>query len=268
MTIDFKDFFLHTRLQTPEYAWVTLAQIPPATQAKYHIDDLVVNGKVLVEINDGIYGLPQSGLLAQLDLIKLLAANGYHMTSTSCLFRHETRDITFSLIVDDFGVKYTKEADVEHLLGVLNTVYKTHVDWSCNHFLGITLDWDYSARTLDTSMPEFVKKALKRYDFNFSQPKAHSPGGWTRPQYGAKQQLVQDDTSPPIHGGLHSSDVYHRILSMVLSCIRLHWPCRSRPTWPRSGSPHSAYHGARPRPHHILCHLSNQQPSYATMHLI
>jgi hypothetical protein len=57
MTIDVKDFYLNTRLQTPEYAWVTLAQIPPATQAKYHIDDLVVNGKVLVEINGGIYGL-------------------------------------------------------------------------------------------------------------------------------------------------------------------------------------------------------------------
>jgi hypothetical protein len=53
-----------------------------------------------------------------------------------------TRDIYFSLIVDDFGVKYTKEEDVNHLIGVLGTKYKTHIDWSGTRFLGITLDWD------------------------------------------------------------------------------------------------------------------------------
>jgi hypothetical protein len=220
MTIDIKDFYLHTRLESPEYAWVSLAQIPPATQAKYHVENLVVNGKVLVEITGGIYGLFQSGLLAQKDLIKLLEANGYYMTTTNCLFRHRTRDIYFSLIVDDFGFKYTKEEDVNHLVGVLGTKYKTHIDWSGTRFLGITLDWDYTSpiRSVTTSMPDFVIKALKRYGYDFSQPPALSPGGWIRPQYGVKQQMVAVDNSPPL-----SADESIRLMSIIGTFL---WYCR------------------------------------------
>jgi hypothetical protein len=220
MTKYIKDFYLHTRLESPEYAWVSLAQIPPATQAKYYVENLVVNGKVLVEITGGIYGLPQSGLLAQKDLIKLLEANGYYMTTTNCLFRHRTRDIYFSLIVDDFGVNYTKEEDVNHLIGVLGTKYKTHIDWSGTRFLGITLAWDYTSpiRSVTTSMPDFVIKALKRYGYNFSQPPALSPGGWVRPQNGVKQHMVAVDNSPPL-----SADESIRLMSIIGTFL---WYCR------------------------------------------
>ena len=100
MTMDVKNFYLYTRLKFPEYAWVPLSQIPIATQDKYNVAALAVNDKVLVEITGGMYGLPQAGLLAQRDLVKHLAAHGYHETQTSCLFRHKTRDIAFTLIVD------------------------------------------------------------------------------------------------------------------------------------------------------------------------
>ncbi|CAM9543425.1 unnamed protein product, partial [Ectocarpus fasciculatus] len=198
MTIDVKNFYLHTRLKTPEYAWVQLSQIPEATQLKYGVASLAKEGKVLVEITGGMYGLPQAGLLAQRDLVKHLAAHGYHMTKTSCLFRHESRDVTFSLIVDDFGVKYTNRADVEHLITTLSSVYEVHVDWTGDRFLGITLDWDYHARSVRTSLPDFVPKALVRYRYNQSHRKVHSPGAFVRPQYGATQQLVPVDTSAPL----------------------------------------------------------------------
>ena len=73
-----------------------------------------------------------------------------------------------------------------------------HLDCSDNRFLGITLDWDYVARTLTTSMPELVLKALACYGYDLSGPKANSPGGWQRLQYGAKPQLVTTDTSSPV----------------------------------------------------------------------
>jgi hypothetical protein len=147
-----KDFYLPTRLDSPEYAWVPLAQTPPATQTKYCTDDFLVNGKVLVEINGGIYGLPQADLLAQQDLVKILETNCYYMTKTSCFF------------------KYTKEAGVQHLLSILGSKYKTHMGWSGTRFLCITFAWDYSTRirTVITFMPDFVFKALKRYGFDFS----------------------------------------------------------------------------------------------------
>jgi hypothetical protein len=114
------------------------------------------------------------------------------------------------LIVDDFGVKYTKEEDVNHLIGVLGTKYKTHIDWSGTRFLGI--------RSVTTSMPDFVIKALKRYGYDFSQPPALSPGGWVRPQYGVKQQMVAVDNSPPF-----SADESIRLMSIIGTFI---WYCR------------------------------------------
>ena len=37
------------------------------------------------------------------------------------------------------------------------------VDWTGGRYCGITLEWDYSARTLTTSMPGYVQKMLVRF---------------------------------------------------------------------------------------------------------
>jgi hypothetical protein len=142
------------------------------------------------------------------------------MTTTNYLFRHRTRDIYFLLIVDDFGVKYAKEEDVNHLIGVLGTKYKTHIDWFGTRFLGITLDWDYTSPicSVTTFMPDFVIKALKRYGYDFSQPPALSPGGWIRSQYGVKQQMVAVDNSPPL-----SAEDSIRLMSIIGTFL---WYCR------------------------------------------
>jgi len=165
-----------------------------------------------------MYGLPQAGLLAQRDLVKHLAAHGYHETTTSCLFRHKTRNITFTLIVDDFGVMFTDQADADHLESVLSTKYEVHLDWSGNRFLGIDLAWDYDQRSVTISMTDFVRKALARYGYDFSKGKRHSPGGYVRPEYGAKQQLVNDDDTPPL--GLQDIRLVQSITGTFL------WYCR------------------------------------------
>lgn len=85
--------------------------------------NLAVNGKVLLEINGGVYGLPQAGF-AQETLVARLAEHGYHMTSTSYLFRHETQNIQFTLIVDDFSVKFTDDAGLHHLMTALQSTYE------------------------------------------------------------------------------------------------------------------------------------------------
>ena len=84
--------------------------------------------------------------------------------------------------------------------------------------MGISLVWDYVARTLVMSMPSFVPKALKRYNFRPRSRTAHSPGGFIRPVYGAKQQLVTEDESPL----LDLADV-RRIQSIVGTFL---WYCR------------------------------------------
>ena len=49
-------------------------------------------------------------------------------------------------MVDNFGVKYIKKTDVEHLLSVLKKNYKVDTDWDGTRYLGLTLDWDYNNR--------------------------------------------------------------------------------------------------------------------------
>lgn len=39
-----------------------------------------------------------------------------------------SRAISTSLIVDDFGVKYTNTIDVKYQVAALSTVYEVHID--------------------------------------------------------------------------------------------------------------------------------------------
>jgi hypothetical protein len=82
------------------------------------VDD---NGFVNVEIRRGMYGLPQAGRIAYDYLKDLLAPHGYAPCElTPGLWKHKTRPIAFSLVVDDFGVKYVNKADVDYLLSALS----------------------------------------------------------------------------------------------------------------------------------------------------
>ena len=59
------------------------------------------DGYVYIEIRRGMYGLPQSGLLAQQLLEKRLNAEGYNQdTLVPGLWTHTWRPITFTLCVD------------------------------------------------------------------------------------------------------------------------------------------------------------------------
>ena len=70
---------------------------------KYSLHPFLQRDSVLFEISKGMYGLPQAGLLAQQRLIAHLAAAGYHQCpNVPCIFKHVTRRIAFSLVVDDF----------------------------------------------------------------------------------------------------------------------------------------------------------------------
>ena len=76
---------------------------------------------------------------------------------------NETVPIFFTLVVDNFGVRYMNKQDTENLLQVLHEKYTVTDDWSGKLYIGISLEWDYSMRTLDISMPGYVKKALELF---------------------------------------------------------------------------------------------------------
>ena len=59
------------------------------------------------------------------------------------LWTHESRPIAFTLVVDNFGVKYVGEERVHHLMGVLQEHYNITDNWQGKKYIGITLNWDY-----------------------------------------------------------------------------------------------------------------------------
>jgi len=106
MTIDIKDFYLGTALPRKEYMRIASNQMSKKYTEERGMENLCEDGYYYVEIAKGIYGLPQAGLLAQEKLIDHLRKKGYNMAkNTPCLFTHKTRKITFTLVVDDFGIK-------------------------------------------------------------------------------------------------------------------------------------------------------------------
>jgi hypothetical protein len=127
-----------------EYMRPPLSIIPDEIVEAYNLKALAHDGWIYIEIQKGMYGLPQAGILANKLLQDRLAKHGYRpVRHTHGLWRHDTRPITFSLVVDDFGVKYVGRDNAQHLHDALNTYYKTSsVDWDGRLYCGITLDWD------------------------------------------------------------------------------------------------------------------------------
>ena len=112
-TADINDFYLRTPLDRPKYMRFALKHVLLDIQARYNMAQIVHNDHVLIEIDTIIYGLPQAGKLLQDRLVTHLASHGYcQCTNTPCLFVHETKDISFTLIVDDF---LDDKAGADHL---------------------------------------------------------------------------------------------------------------------------------------------------------
>jgi hypothetical protein len=200
LTADLKDFYLGTPLADPEYMRVHTRMLPPEIIAEYDLHHLIHNDHVVVEINKGMYGLPQAGRIANDYLTELLAPAGYTPAPlTPGLWTHASRPISFSLVVDDFGIKYINQADVDHLLDTLRQRYECKVDPTGARYCGLHLDWDYHARTCDLSIPGYVERALKRFTHPTPVRREDAPHRWTRPDYGAKIQYAQEpDASPTL----------------------------------------------------------------------
>ena len=145
-----------------------------------------------------MFGLPQVGLIAQQLLEECLAKKGYHQSKiVPRLWKHETRDICFTLVVDDFVIKYTKKENAQHLINAIQKDYTITVDWDAKKYIGLTVEWDYKNRKVYLHMPGYLEKALLRFKHEKTKKKQNSPPPHVIPQYGAKAQYVENVESPP-----------------------------------------------------------------------
>jgi hypothetical protein len=145
MTIDIKNFYLGTPLDRFEYMKMPLDIFPQHIIDQYDLKTHAKNGFVYLESRKAIYGLPQAGILANKLLQQRLAPQGYYeVTHTPGLWKHVTRSIQFSLVVDDFGIKYIGEEHAQHLIDVLQQHYALDIDWSGTLYCGVMLTWNYA----------------------------------------------------------------------------------------------------------------------------
>jgi hypothetical protein len=191
---DVKNFYLNTPMDRPEYMRIPIKYIPQEIIDEYNASKFIKDGYIYVEIVKGMYGLKQAGLIANQLLEKRLAKYGFAPTKhTHGLWRHETRPIQFALVVDDFGIEYTNEADAQYLLDALDHHYEAvSKDWNGSIFCGISLKWDYKNRTVDLSMPGYINKVLHKFQHRKPTRPVNQPHKHVEPTYGAKIQYAEE----------------------------------------------------------------------------
>jgi hypothetical protein len=101
-------------------------------------------------------------------------------------------------VVDDFGVSYSNQADVDHLIATLKANdYLLAIKDDGNTYLGMTIKFNTKLNKVNISMPGYLEKALARFRLHYLLPShraARSPGRYIPPNCGSKlPQLASED---------------------------------------------------------------------------
>eukprot|EP00804_Cyclotella_cryptica_P018387 CCRYP_020373-RI/>CCRYP_020373-RI protein AED:0.10 eAED:0.10 QI:0/0/0/1/0/0/2/0/334 len=141
-------------------------------------------GWIYIEVIRGMCGLPQVGSLGHALLEECLNKEGYFQSQiVPGLWKHKTRSIQFILVVDDFGIKYLQQGDLDHLIAALRKFYD--------------LNWDYENKRVHLSMVPFLQKVLRQFNNLVPTQRQDSPYPYTEPKYGVKQQFAEYNMSTP-----------------------------------------------------------------------
>jgi hypothetical protein len=197
MMMGIKNYYFGNPFHRYEYMRMLLSIFPEEIVNKYNLTALAVDGWVYIEIRKGMYGLKQAGLLANQLLQKRLSPFGYYPARHKPgMWLHNTRPIAFSLVVDDFAVKYVGKEHADHIWDALLRSYELTTDWKGKAYSGMSLKWDYKNGTYDISMPGYVANVLIKFQHDTPNQLQHTPLIYVMPVYGAKPQYAKQDETP------------------------------------------------------------------------
>ena len=186
MTLDIKDFYYGTAMARYEYMKLALACIPDEIVEQYNLCALSPDGWVYPEIRKVMPGLKQSGCITNNWLKAQLVHFGFApVPRTPALWKHTTKPIIFSLFIDNFGVKYIGKENADHIIQALQKLYTISIDWTGSLFYGLTIAWDYAARTCDISIPNYLQTSLRKFQHPAPKRPQHAPHSWSKPNYGS-----------------------------------------------------------------------------------
>ncbi len=199
MTMDVKDFYLNTPMARYKYMQLKISHMPDDVIEHYKLRNIITpDGHICCEIQKGMYGLPQAGIIAQELLADCLRQHGYtHSETTPELWFHETHPIQFSLVEDDFGVKYVGKENALHLLNTIQKYYKCSCNWDGKQYCGLTIKWDYGGQKVHLLMLMYVKKALQCFQHPPPTKPPNQPYPSVKKTYGAKVQYTKPPNKAP-----------------------------------------------------------------------
>ena len=127
--MEISNFYLGTPLKRPEFMRMPMSIMPQEIIDKHGLLDIATDGWVYIRIIRGMYGLPQAGIIANDLLQARLKEAGYHQCQfTPGLYKHVWRPVTFTLVVNDFGVKFVGDQHANYLCKTLAKHYNITVD--------------------------------------------------------------------------------------------------------------------------------------------
>jgi len=108
------------------------------------------------------------------------------------MWHHTTQPLTFTLDVDDFGIKYFSKQDANDLVSPLQEKNSITIDWSGDMYLKLSINWQYDKGYVEVSMQDYIPKALVKFQYLHPHLPRHAPHAWTAPVYGQKTQYDTD----------------------------------------------------------------------------
>ncbi len=154
-----------------------LSLFPQDIIEHYGIRNKALNSYIYMEVCKGMYGLPQAGILTNKLLKKHLARHGYfEQPHTPGLWKHNSRPVWFNLAVDDFGIKYIGEDNLQHLYDALRKeTYEIVKDRLGGLYCGINLKWNYNKCYVNLDMSKYVMKQMTCYAHRVPLKPQHCP---------------------------------------------------------------------------------------------
>ena len=144
-------------------------------------------------------GMKQAGCISNDRLRIHLSKFGYApVARTPSLWKQATKKMLFSLVVNDFGVKHVGKENYDHLIQALRKLYTISIDWTGARYCGLTLAWDYTRRTCDIYILEYLPADLHKFQHPLPTCPQDSLYAWKTPAYGATFQWADNPDDSPI----------------------------------------------------------------------
>ena len=108
-----------------EYIKISISLMPYEITKEYNMEGMAQNVYVYYDMQRGMYGLNQAGIIANDVLTQHLAPHGYYQTEhTPGLWKHNWRPIMFSLVVNDFVVQCVGKQHTKNMYNKIQNYYE------------------------------------------------------------------------------------------------------------------------------------------------